>query len=168
MWAVSTILPTYRATHSLTLVQIMNYSGSRSCSNLKDLRAIQPSYHEYDYPPYDGYPPPTVTRIMSPEQAIAENYYDVPRPVAKNRRSYSSGNIWKIQLHESLDGGSSSPTGFMDDVIRQSVSAPASPVVRAGHRAVEEFGMMSVRDQSIYHSMGSSSSKVGKVCLLYT
>ena len=150
----------------------MNLSYSRSCTNLK---SIQPSYHEYDYPPCDVYP-----FSMTPEQAIAENYYDVPRLVTDSindtnrpfRRSMSlnNGQMWRLQLPESVDGGSdgvSSPTGVLDVTTRQTISAPASPLTGQLQRVAlpgESFGVLTPRDQAIYHSLGSSSSKLGKVC----
>ena len=137
--------------------------------------AIQPSYHEYDYPPCDVYP-----FSMTSEQAIAENLYDVPRPVKTSgnddtaqrtiRRSISlnNGQIWSLQLPDSVDSGSdgvSSPTGLLD-VTRQTLSAPASPLTGQLQRVAlpgEMFGQLSPRDRSIYYSLGSSSSKLGKV-----
>lgn len=152
----------------------MNLSYSRSCSNLM---AIQPSYHDYDYPPCDVYP-----FSMTSEQAIAENLYDVPRPISTKeneesreraliRRSISlnNGQMWRLQLPESIDSGSdgvSSPTGLLD-VTRQTISAPASPLTGQLQRVGlpgDMFGQLSPRDRSIYYSLGSSSSKLGKVC----
>ncbi|XP_019856003.1 PREDICTED: uncharacterized protein LOC109584629 [Amphimedon queenslandica] len=150
----------------------MNLSYSRSCSNLM---AIQPSYHEYDYPPCDVYP-----FSMTSEQAIAENLYDVPRPVNTKRNedtgqrsfirrsiSLNNGQMWRLQLPDSVDSGSdgvSSPTGLLD-VTRQTISAPASPLTGQLQRVElpgEMFGQLSPRDRSIYYSLGSSSSKLGK------
>jgi hypothetical protein len=105
-------------------------------------------------------------RMMSPEQAIAENHYDVPRPLVKKQQHTRSSSCinntaWKIQLHDSFEnhhtnGKTSSPV----DIARHPVSAPSSPVL-SGNRA-ESYGLMSPRDQSIYHSLGSNSSKLGK------
>lgn len=174
---IKDILHTTQLYYHLSQKATMNFSGSMSCSNLRDLRTIQPSYYDddYDYPPSeDYYPSPIATttttgiRFMSPEQAIAENYYDVPRPAGKRRSHSVGGNMWKIHIHESLDSssGHSSPVNQMSFAARQSLSAPASPVLlHHNNRAVEEFGVMSARDRSIYHSLGTSSSKAGKVCI---
>ena len=128
----------------------MNLPTSRSYSNFKDLRAVQPFCHGH---PFDGY-------HMTPEQAIAENHYDVPRPTKRHyhRRSNScsESSAWRIQLHSSSSTGTSSPTGITNVQHTHSVSAPNSPIL-------ERYGIMSSRDHSIYQSLGTSSSKSGKV-----
>lgn len=120
---------------------------SKSYSNIRDLRAVQPFCNGH---PFNGY--------MSPEQAIAENHYDVPRPTKKLHRrsnSCSDGTTWRIQLNDSPSSTASTGVSSPEEVRRHPISAPSSPVLG--------YGILSSRDQSIYKSLGSSSSKLGKV-----
>ena len=131
----------------------MNYSlaGSRSYSNLRDLRVVQP-LSTTNCPP-----------------SLPENHYDVPRPVRTHRRSNSyTNNAWKTPYQENnefstagaLVGASATTVDPTACTRMPSVSAPSSPILGALRSS---YSVMSPRDQSIYNSLGSTSSKLGKV-----
>ena len=114
--------------------------GSMSHSNLREV-GIQKLDYELEVP----------------------SHYDVPRKIHHRRSQSCSNNTGNKILQFEIDsrGDSSSPTSEVFDP--RSISAPSSPT----DKATVSSSVMNNRDHSIYNSLGSSSSKEGKVCINY-
>ena len=92
------------------------------------------------------------------------SHYDVPR-IQYRSRSLTALNVFATTPHHRLNigsrSGSSSP--LSDRCVEfQSASVPGSPESSFRHDAVPAESMNS-RDRAVYNSLGTSSSKEGKV-----
>ena len=117
--------------------------GSISHSNLRDIAVCERQDH--------------------PEIVEVPSHYDVPR-IHSRSQSLSGLNTWSTHRLDTGSIGESSSSPLSDNSVEfQSASVPGSP-----QSSCKDCGqidpIMSNRDWSIYNSLGSSSSKEGKVC----